>query len=198
MSEPHPDRKSYESIWDKLIWEEICNYKKEYLECIEVLPNAQEEIWNAYIWQNNYAKNNYMKSHEGLLDRHKVAACYMIAILKVRPLRIVQSFNNEILPLAVNEMLAITIGLSLVRTFAISAINNNKDYSEEQKKDLIAQFVDGIIVPDAKFVNHGVYIDNFANELFIVSSEGKLNILTLAHELYLLEVITRLNTTIEM
>lgn len=198
MSESHPDRNSYEIIWNSLISIEIGNYKKEYLECIEVLPNVKEEIWDAYIWQNNYAKNNYMKSHEGLLDRHKVAACYMIAILKVRPLRIVQSLNDKILPLAVNEMLAITIGLSLVRTFAISAIEDNKDYLEEEKKDLIAHFENGIIVPNEKFVNHGVYLENFANELFVVSSEGKLNILTLAHELYLLEVITRLNSTAEI
>ena len=198
MSESHPDRNSYEIIWNSLISIEIGNYKKEYLECIEVLPNVKEEIWDAYIWQNNYAKNNYMKSHEGLLDRHKVAACYMIAILKVRPLRIVQSLNDKILPLAVNEMLAITIGLSLVRTFAISAIEDNKDYLEEEKKDLIAHFENGIIVPNEKFVNHGVYLENFANELFVVSSEGKLNILTLAQELYLLEVITRLNSTAEI
>ena len=47
-------------------------------------------------------------------------------------------------------------------------------------------------MPDNSLVNHGQYLDNFASELYFSISEGNINILSVAHELYLLEVITRM------
>lgn len=41
-------------------------------------------------------------------------------------------------------------------------------------------------------VNHGIYIQNYANELRFNVLEGNISILSLAHELYLLEVITQI------
>ncbi|MBO5474341.1 MAG: hypothetical protein J6A08_11260 [Lachnospiraceae bacterium] len=193
MGEMHPDRDSYEMIWDKVIRKEIDNYQSSYVNCIELIPNVKEEIWKKYVSLNVYCKNNYMKSPEGKIDRHKVAACYMIAIAMLRPMRFVQKIDNKEVPLAINEMLAITVGLSLVRAFAIAAIKENDSINKEDADILVAKFEDGIKIPEGNLVNHGVYLENYANEIYFAASEGKISVLSLAHELYLLEVITRIS-----
>lgn len=193
MGEIHPDRDSYEIIWEKVIRKEIDNYQSSYVNCIELIPNVKEEIWKKYVSLNVYCKNNYMKSPEGKIDRHKVAACYMIAIAMLRPMRFVEKIDNKEVPLAINEMLAITVGLSLVRAFAIAAIKENDSINKEDADILVAKFEDGIKIPEGNLVNHGVYLENYANEIYFAASEGKISVLSLAHELYLLEVITRIS-----
>ncbi len=193
MGEIHPDRQSYEMIWEKVISKELDNYQSLYVNCIEFIPNVKEEIWEKYVSLNTYCKNNYMKSVEGKIDRHKVAACYMIAIAMLRPMRFVEKIDNKEVSLAINETLAITVGLSLVRAFAIAAIKENKNITKEVADMLVAKFEDGIKVPEGHLVNHGAYLDNYANEIYFAASEGRIGILSLAHELYLLEVITRIS-----
>lgn len=193
MGETCPDRSSYEMIWDKVINKEINNYRSLYMNCIELIPNIKEEIWEKYVFLNNYCKVNYMKNPQGRIDRHKVAACYMIAIAMLRPMRFVRKIDNINVPLAINETLSITVGLSLVRAFAIAAIRENECLNEEDANALVAKFQDGIKIPEGKLVNHGTYLQNYANEIYFAALEGKMSILSLAHELYLLEVITRLS-----
>lgn len=57
---------------------------------------------------------------------------------------------------------------------------------------MISKFEKGIKIPDDNLVNHGIYIQNYANELHFNASEGNISILSIAHELYLLEVITQI------
>lgn len=194
MEEIHPDRNSYEIIWEKIISKELSNYQSLYANCIELIPNVKEEIWEKYTLLNNYCKSNYMVSYEGKIDRHKVAACYMIAIATLRPMRFVGKIDNsDDIHLAINETLAITVGLSLVRAFAIAAIRESKDINKQEADTLVFKFENGIKLPEGQLVNHGVYLDNYANEIYFATMEGKICILSLAHELYLLEVITRVS-----
>ena len=190
MYEKHPDRDSYLLICKNLIEKEIQNYQNVYFNKIDLIPNWQEEVWEKYVQLNYYCKTNYMKSSSGKIDRHKVAACYMIAISTTKPMRLGKS-NGEYN--AINESLAITVGLSLVRAFAIAAIKDNKTLSRNETEELVTKFENGIEVPKGALVNHGRYLDNYASELYFGVLEGNINILSIAHELYLLEVITRMS-----
>lgn len=181
-----PDQESYNLIWEKIINTEIDNYERQYPGCISEIPLAKDEIWNEYIRLNQYTKINYMKNPEGLLDRHKVAACYMIAICNIRPMRFLIE-SEDILPLAINEKLAITVGFSLVRAFVVSDIEKKTENSSELK----AKFDNGLYIPQ-EFINHGDYIDNYANGLRYACQDGKLCVLSLAHELFLLEAMTKM------
>lgn len=187
MNERHPDRQSYLYICNELIEKEICNYCDVYKDSLELIPNWKEEIWDKYVQLNRYCKNNYMQDQRGKIDRHKVVACYMIAIASVKPMRFIKKHEKYI---AVNESLAITVGLSMLRAFFLAMVDEKK--SGEERKILISKFDKGIKVPDNSLVNHGQYLDNFASELYFAISEGNINILSVAHELYLLEVITRM------
>lgn len=187
MNERHPDRESYLYICNELIEKEICNYCDVYKGSLELIPNWKEEIWDKYVQLNRYCKDNYMQEAMGKIDRHKVAACYIIAIASVKPMRFIKKHEKYI---AVNESLAITVGFSILRAFFLAMVDEKK--SGEERKILISKFDKGIKVPDNSLVNHGQYLDNFASELYFAISEGNINILSVAHELYLLEVITRM------
>lgn len=191
MIDPHPDKVSFKQVWNEVIRDEIRDYKSEYPDCIELIPDAEEEVWNAYVEINSFVKNNYMKDHTGILDRHKVAACYMAAIATAKPMRFVMKIDGERVPMAINECLAITTALSVLRSYAITAAKEDNELSEEQRKDIADKFENGIFLPDEGMVEHGSYIDNYANELAFAVKHGKLFVLSLAHELYLLELMTR-------
>ena len=190
VSERHPDRDSYLMICEQIIEKEIGNYQELYPNDIKLIPNWQEEVWECYVRLNQYCKVNYMKSSSGKIDRHKVAACYMIAISTVKPLRFEKKDDKYY---ALNESLAITVGLSLIRAFVIAAVKDNKNISQKDADKIIAKFENGIKVPDGDLVNHGRYLDNFASEIYFGVAEGSINLLSVAHELYLLEVLTRLS-----
>lgn len=192
----HPDRNSYEEIWKKVIEKEISLCEKEYHNFVKMIPNAKEEIWNRYVFLNEYCKKNYMKDPEVILDRHKVASCYMIAIIMVRPLIVTKKIDGQNIPLAINECLAITVGLSLVRAYILSSIEHNEKPSKEEMKSIEEKLKNGMLIPENQLVNHGDYIENYASELHFAALEGNLNILSIAHELYLLEVYTRTKKSI--
>lgn len=54
MGEVHPDRDSYEIIWEKVINKELGNYQSIYVNCIELIPNVKEELWEKYVSLNTY------------------------------------------------------------------------------------------------------------------------------------------------
>lgn len=186
MNEKHPDRGSYLYICSELIEKEIKNYCNIYINSIELIPNWKEEVWEKYVQLNQHCKNNYMKEQNGKIDRHKVSACYIIAIASVKPMRFIKRQSTYI---AINESLAITVGFSILRAFFLATIVDERKSCEE-KNILVSKFDNGIKIPDISLVNHGRYLDNFASELYFAISEGNINILSVAHELYLLEVLT--------
>lgn len=181
------DRNSYQHIWEIVINPTIEDYQKRFAE-VTVAHNAQEAIWQEYVQFNRHCKMRYMQDSQGRLDRHKVCACYMYAIVKAGVLscRLADS-DTEKSYIALNENLAITVGMSLLRAFVFASIDTSEDISLEKKELYKSRINDGINFPDC---NHGVYRENFVSELHYTNQERNYNVLSLANTLFLLEVHT--------
>lgn len=181
------DENSYQKIWDIVINPTIQDYQNRYAE-ITVSYNAKEAIWQEYIRFNEHSKLSYMRDVGGKLDRHKVCACYMYAIIKSNVLscRLADSDTEEKY-WTLNENLAITVGMSILRAFVLSSINTNEELAEETKKTLAARIDAGVLFPDC---NHGDYRNNFVAELYYTKKEDNYNVLSLANTLFLLETHT--------
>ena len=162
----------------------IQDYQKRYAE-IAVSHNAEEAIWQEYVYFNKHARLTYMQEVSGKLDRHKVCACYMYAIIKANTIscRLADS-NTEESYLALNENLAITVGMSVLRAFVLSSINSSEELSAMTKETLKQRIDNGIVFPDC---NHGDYRNNFATELHYTKKENNYNVISLANTLILLE-----------
>ena len=189
----HPDFDSFDNIWSKLISEEIKKYEDAFSPFIYSINSAKDEVWKVYSSLNEECKRLYMADGSKKLDRHKVAACYMIAICTVKPVKLCQNNKYEESIFVVNELIAINIGMSIVAAYAISAAEEDKSLDSNEKKRIINSFKDGLKYPEKTLTHHGEYISNYATELYFGGEEGKLNTLSIAHELYLLEVLTTQN-----
>lgn len=181
------DKTSYEQIWSVIIKPTMDDYMNKFSE-ISISYNAKEAIWQEYINFNRQCKIQYMEDLNGKIDRHKVCACYMFAIIKanVMSCKLADS-NTEQSYLALNENLAITVGMSLLRAFVLASIDNSKQIRTEDKILYKSRIDNGIVFPQC---NHGIYRENFASELHYTARDGNYNILSLANTLFLLEIHT--------
>ena len=193
--EIHPDYESYEKIWDDLIEQYIIEYRNKYDPIISIDNKTKDNIWNTYCRLNKYCKENYMKDQRGKLDRHKVAACYIIAIATVKPMYFTIDYddtdeNYNI----INELLALSVGFSVLRAYIESSVQNNNNLDTLEKNKILKKYEKGIKTPCDDNVHHGSYIVNYATELHYALSDNSANILSIAHELYLLERYTELSS----
>ena len=197
------DRNSYEKLWEIVIQPEIKTFSDDF-SCdasvfqelqlrLQVAPDAKELIWSRYCYYNRKCKTLYMKpptgNEEFLLDRHKVSACYMAAITSAQPMILSSLDNDEVSDYPISEFLSISTGLSLLCAFL-----KNESIPSEQ----LDHVRNGILYPPKDMVSHGEYLNNFARELHFAYLDGTLNVLSLAHELFLLEVISRTGVGVEI
>lgn len=123
----------FEDFCDKVIdiyIEEIKEYQKPY-KCIGVNKLARNSIFKFYQRKRDEIKNNYMEKpvkNEKALDRHKVAACMMYAVLKSKVLwvnRFVPNLPNRLL--MANEYLAVYVGVNIIEQYRIEDGKNEAE-----------------------------------------------------------------------
>ena len=119
---------------------EIKQYAKDSgyvnLECFRENKNESKvsiSIYRNYQKKRDYIKYNYMsKKNPVALDRHKVAACMVYAILKSGPIKVNMWISNlpEKIVLA-NEYLAFYVALNIIEMYNLDEFNDgsiNTDY----------------------------------------------------------------------
>lgn len=103
----------YNHIISQLLFQ-ICSSNKKF--CVrynignDTLPFA---IWKKF---SEYEDKALSKMQGKRLDRHKLASCLCGAIIETKPLA---PFNNAKVPKNVNEILALHIGLNVIKAFMI-------------------------------------------------------------------------------
>lgn len=98
---------------------DIVTYEEEIgCKCIKVRSRAKRKIFMYYQRKRDSIKRNYMEKTAVSLDRHKVAACMVYAVLKSRVLKV-----NEFIPhlpdrlLLANEYLAVYVGVNIIEQY---------------------------------------------------------------------------------
>lgn len=168
-------------IWDVLVEENFKDFYHTFPELF-LYEGSKEDFLHEYNKIRRYCKENYMKNSAKPVDRHKVSAAIMIAILKTEPIKMDATLykNTSAQKWLFNEKLAISVGMSILKAFV--------DEANKEDKDILNKFMTGIAFPPT---NHGNYLNNFATELYYTRKENTYNLLALANELFLLEVYTK-------
>lgn len=176
------DHDSYQKYYQQIIEPVINEYcSKEY--GIEVRPDNQELIWKNYVKFNRHCREEYMNNPEKLTDRHKIASCYIYAILQADVLHCPLSKQlGDRTNLLLNERLALCFGMSLLRAMVRGKAKGIK--SEEIKEKVLKAFEGEIMFPKT---NHGDYKENLLFQLYYTKKEGNYNILSLADSIFLIE-----------
>ena len=190
----------YDNIWSGLI--EPTYQSFETRDGGLVLPQqAKDEIKVFYDELISYAKKHYMAAETERLNRHKVAAAMMIAILKAKPIKKADPLffkeNKEtgrLTPWPINERLAVTVGFSVLHGFIMERLS--KAASEYDKETIKQEHLETVCKQDAIIFADGIPIDeedqkNLVWELYQVRLDGAYNLLTLAHILKDVERLAR-------
>ena len=159
--------------------------------CLNEIKEHYEDIMS-------HAKFFYMANHDDDLNRHKVCAALMIAILKTKPIKKVDmsyyeetdSDEPEIWPF--NECLAVTVTLSVLRMFILARV----DYAFSGKLVSKSIFED-VCYEDKNIFENGIPLSDKERkewewELYQVRQDGAYNVLSIAHILCSIEKCARL------
>ncbi len=140
-----------------------------------------------------HAKELYMRDSSLPLNRHKVAAAIMIAILKTKPIKKIDAIYYQpdskggVKHWTFNESLAITVALCVLRAFILGRV----EYAFSGK--LISRSIFcNVIKEDEMIFKPGVPISlheriEWEWELYQVRQDGAYNLLSIAHILKLIE-----------
>ena len=98
-------------------------------ECIKFNSRSLQKIYVYYQRKRDEIKNHYMLPPAKALDRHKVAACMLYAILKGKVFRI--NKIKKTLPhqiLMANEYLAVYIAVNIIEQYKRDELDYNSSY----------------------------------------------------------------------
>lgn len=178
-------KEKFNEIWCNIllpIYDEISLKANVYIR-----PFAKEIAYRKYQKKKTYLKINYMQNPNTHLDRHKIAACMMYAIVSSHPILIKPSaiwnkyVKKEKFPikhLLLNEYLGIYTALSIVQSF--------KMYNEGQDNDNVNQKIINMPIT----TNGEDYIYNTCLDLYLSKKKKNINVLTFANVFFLLETGT--------
>jgi len=181
----------FDLLWDKVIVPQAKIITNKYGDIV-FADYLKDSIYMEICELINHCKKHYMKNSDKFVDRHKVAACVMIGLLKYTPMKIAGAsyYTPNANSWCFNENLSITAGLSILVSFIKeslkSEVGQNK-ISIDEYNNLSQKIENGIKFPTTK---HGDYRTNWTSELYHTRKDGAYNLLALAHELFFLEHTT--------
>ena len=179
-------------IWDKLIIPTFNEMNRTHggLVCPSCEKDSLKIHYDEII---RHAKELYMRDSESPLNRHKVAAAIMIAILKTKPIKKVDMLyyqtdsKGNIKHWPLNESLAITVARSSLRAFIIGRV----EYAYSGQP-ISRQVFCNVIKEDREIFKIDIPISvnerkEWEWELYQVRQDGAYNLLSIAHILKLIE-----------
>lgn len=146
---------------------------------------SAERIFNNYQNEKYKLKKYFMLNEEDNIDRHKIAACMMYAIMKVYPIYIplhirLQAFAKKqkfSLELSyANEYLAIMTAISILDNF----------YNQDLQDGILNPRRRKIVIPETFNDDYG-FIFNTCIDLKFGKRNNNINILTFANLFFLME-----------
>lgn len=177
--------KEFSDFYDKV----LSPYLKEIEEkssdnCLKISYHLKDKIYNSYQRKKHYIKNHFMAKHVQALDGHKVAACFMYAILKTKIVRVNRFKKN--LPqeiLMANEYFAFFVAINIIDMYRHKK-DGNKDYKT--------------VVP-ITFHNDDKmeFVNNLCKSLYYIDNVESFDVFAYSTILFLLEKYTDVtkNTT---
>ena len=177
----------FESTWDNIIYKKILQLTLDYGDLV-CPASAKDDVKEFYEETLAHAKRHYLVNAKGLLNRYKVAAAMMIAILKARPIKKAASkyYVEDSDKWIFNEQVALNTGLKIVRNFIIMEIMEKGGPQTEEDRILYSRFSKSIpLVKEER--------QRWEIELYYMRREGSYSLLSIAHELedFVELVITR-------
>lgn len=162
----------YEIVWSNV--KTFCNYVKEEVEFDESKKELFEKNCNKLI----SLVKQYMNETSAVLDRHKMAAIIIIAIIQTKPLTYKKESDDVVF--VANYVVASEVGFSYMR----ESLN-------EVLEEMGEMLIDRYFFPESWTCENGYFRVFYRNLYFADNSiEWGLNPLDISEKLFLIEYIT--------
>lgn len=173
-------KETYEILWKNGIKAKAEQIVKDNAGKVVFDSEAKERIFNEYCKLRDYTKVSFMRNQDGLLDRHKVCACLILAIIKSKPM--VYEDNEDCFGMKsiFNENLAMTVGLSLLYNFIIAADSGNDKWLKN-----------GFDFPSTETERDATYQELLCLMLYYDIKNNQYSILALSNILFMIEAYTK-------
>lgn len=185
-------KNKFEDLYNKVILEYVKDLKgiqeELSIKCLKFSEKRARRIYDYYEKKRLYIRRYFMNLESKPMDRHKIGAVMLYAILKSRPFhvnRTVPGLPSQLL--MANEYLAFYVALNIVESYRKDDVLSGGNESAGYK----------LIFPDTY---HGdLYIENVCKALYYVKNPDNSDIFAYANILFLLEKYsdTCLNRRIE-
>jgi hypothetical protein len=194
-----PNSESYNAIFTDIIAfikkNEVRLGKGIAKALVEGIESSRADIETEYEERRDEVKKRLMLPDEGvlLLDRHKCAACFMVAFLKKLDIKKLE--DSPATSKLLREKIAIIVGQSILITMLVERGCDGENPNREEDAKLVSflKGKDNQFVFPAPLCDEGDYTHNWALGLFYdrVGGDGNLPVLSLANILYLIEIHNR-------
>ena len=158
-------------------------------KCLKFNSRKAMKIYDFYENKRRYVRRYFMEKENQLIDRHKIGAIFMYAVLKSKPFSV-----NKLIPnlpdqlLMANEYLALYMGLSIVESY--------REYDNTTVKNQVS----GKLILPCTY--HGgtlqdcgeEYVNNICKALYYIKNPNYFDIFAYADILFLLEKYTDIIT----
>ena len=173
-------REFYEEKWLNIILPQLRAWADVG---VELSKGAKEELWVAYCAFNEHCSDNYLGGLNSTLDRHKVAGCYLCAILAARPLRASEAFAPSSEAHFANEYAAIHVACSVLAGFTMAAIDG-AELSEGEKARAREAVLSGLHFDEVFPAGHETYLISAIKALRFTAAERRYNLLLISLLMY--------------
>ena len=185
------DFSTFEKFYDNVIskyLEEIMLIAKKYpYESLKLRKESliKQRLYRYYQEKRNEIKRFYMDKSVTALDGHKVASCFIYAILKVKPIKVNLYVSDlpENLLLA-NECLAIYVAINIVDMYRRKL---------DEKRSITKPFTIKIPLTYSEKEHPDAFIWNTCKSLYYVRNINNFDAFAYATIMFLLEKITDLS-----
>lgn len=177
------DRIKFDEFWIKCL---VPFKEKAWVgdqESVILCHKKKYKLWKVYLREFNALKR-LAREPACRLDRHKVSALMIKAILDVRPLDIKKKKQNTKPKVYLaNEILAFGCALSILQSYILSDARSSGD------SEKYAIFQDGFVFPQ---VNHSGYVHCIVMNLYLNYGKRRFDVLAFSNILFMIENYTYL------
>jgi hypothetical protein len=179
------DRETFNEFFDKTVRnlaKSLCD-ENEDLAFTENLDGLYEEYMNQITLLKLLVKNEDDSPEVMMLDRHKIAACITVAVMKTRLLHQdnIDDVNYTLIDASrINEQLAFFCGLNVVISYMAA---------DPKIKDTLKVF----LLPTTRYPDRSEYVDSIIRALYYSNIASGFSILLLSDIFFLLEEYHKLS-----
>jgi len=175
-------KETFDQFWENVIIPNAEKYTKHYPKYLFFDKNKKYTVWESYEKARAFIHVR-MADPDGRIDRHKIGAALLYAILINKPFTI-NFFEKEPTPVAVlmiDELFGLGCALSIVYAFILDEANR------EGKSELVEIFKDGFSYPDCGSREYRAIL---AKSIFVSKSSNVFDFFLISNILFLIEEYT--------